>query len=136
MLAMTTRIQERLRALPMFADWDVRTDLEHSDRQPLPAIDVRCGPAGVTDSENSKALLAPTYAVILVVKRSSSAAGQLDQAMQCVIASLHNWRPGNVAGHAWRRMVLSSVGLGPDDDPSAASYLITFTTSAVYQGSL
>lgn len=134
MLAILPALKLRLQEIPVLGAWDVRTNLDADDRRVLPAVDVRCSGAQVLDSESRAVTLDPAYSVYLVVRRGSSAAFDLDAAMQAVVASLHNWRPGAIAGQQWRRVALRTVREPEFVDSGQAGYELVFTSSAVYHG--
>jgi hypothetical protein len=134
MLALSTAIKSRLQALPALAGWAVRLGHEAGERKTVPAVDVRCSGADVTSSRSTAAQLAPVWQVTLVVRRSDEAAEQIDAALSGVIASLHNWQPGQVGGRGWERLTLTRVTEPVFADEGFAGYELGFTTAATYPG--
>lgn len=134
MLALESHLKNRLKALTALTGWAVRGGTELTDRRPVPVADVRCTGAHTTDSEASVVTLDPVWTVTLVVPRSDQAADQLDAALAAVIASLHNWYPGMLAGRPWRRMALQTVREPDFVTEGQAAYELIFTSSAVYHG--
>ena len=134
MLAIITPIKTRLAALAPLAGWDVRTELDEDDTSPVPAVDIRGSGASATDSESAGVTLDPSYTVTLAVKRGATAAAQLDAALQAVIGSLHNWRPGVVVGTSYRRVALQGIRSAEFSSAGVVAYQLVFSTSAVYHG--
>lgn len=134
MLALEPCLKTRLQALPALTGWAVRTGSELADRRMVPAADVRCTGAQTTDSGASTVTLDPAWTITLIVQRSDQAAGQLDAALAAVIASLHNWYPGQLAGRPWRRVALQTVREPEFAPEGSAAYELIFTSSAVYHG--
>ena len=134
MLALTAPLKARLQALPQLTGWAVRTGTEHSERQIVPAADVRCSGAGVGDSKAGAAMVAPEWTVTLVVRRSDDAADQLDAAFAAVFSSLHNWLPGQHGGRGWEPLRLQRVTEPLLADNGLAGVEMTFTTGARYMG--
>lgn len=135
MLALSAPLCARLAAMPVLSGWDVRNDIEHSNRQPLPAVDVRCDDAGVTKPRSSSGLLlTPMWRVTLAVKRSDVAVATLDDALSGVIESLHNWMPGQHGGRHWEPLQLVQVVHQPFQDSAVVGYELTFSTGAKYTG--
>ena len=134
MLAIITPIKTRLAALAPLAGWDVRTELDEDDTSPVPAVDIRGSGASATDSESAGVTLDPSYTVTLAVKRGATAATQLDAALQAVIGSLHNWRPGVVVGTSYRRVALQGIRPAEFSSAGVVAYQLVFSTSAAYRG--
>ena len=134
MLALTTPLKQRLQQLPALAGWDVRTGTEVSDRRPMPAVDVRCIGADVADSKTGAAMVAPQWSVTLVVRRSDSAADQLDAAFAAAFASLHNWMPGQHGGRGWEPLRLTRATEPLFSDDGIVGCELTFATAARYIG--
>ena len=134
MLALEPHLKTRLQALSALTGWAVRTGTELADRRMVPAADVRCSGAQISDGGASTVTLDPAWTVTLVVTRSDEAAGQLDAALAAVIASLHNWYPGLLDGRAWRRVALQTVREPEFSPEGQAAYELIFTSSAVYHG--
>lgn len=134
MLAIITPIKTRLAALAPLAGWDVRTELDEDDTSPVPAVDIRGSGASATDSESAGVTLDPSYTVTLAVKRGATAAVQLDAALQAVIGSLHNWRPGVVVGTSYRRVALQGIRPAEFSSAGVVAYQLVFSTSAAYRG--
>lgn len=132
MLALSTPIITRLRALPALAGWDVRGATEPADRRPLPAVDVRCEGASAADSKTGAAMVAPLWTVTAIVRRSASAAAELDAAFAAIFASLHAWAPGQYGGRGWERLALQSCQAPVFADEGQAAVQLNFTTAARY----
>lgn len=134
MLALEPLLKTRLQALIALTGWAVRGGTELSDRRIVPAADVRCSGAHVTDSATTAVTLDPAWSVTLVVPRSDQAAGQLDAALNAVIGSLHNWCPGQQGGRLWRRMALQTAREPEFATEGQAAMELIFTSSTVYHG--
>lgn len=134
MLALEPHLKARLQTLPALTGWAVRGGTELTDRRSVPVADVRCTGARSTDSETTAVTLDPAWTVTLVVSRSDQAAEQLDAALGAVIASLHNWCPGQQSGRAWRRMALQAVREPEFVAEGLAGLELVFATSTVYHG--
>ena len=134
MLALTTPLKTRLQALPVLTGWDVRTGTEHADRSLLPAVDVRCNGASVADGRAGACMVAPEWTVTLVVRRSATAADELDAAFAAVFESLHNWQPGTHGGRGWEPLRLQRATEPAFADDGLVGCELTFTTGARYLG--
>lgn len=134
MLALTAPLKARLAALPALTGWAVRTGSEQVDRRLVPAVDVRCGGAGVVDSRTGAAMVAPEWMVTLIVKRGDGAADQIEAAFAAVVGSLHNWRPGQLGGRGWEPLSLARVTEPLFDDAGVVGCELLFTTGARYMG--
>lgn len=134
MLALTAPIKARLQALPQLTGWDVRTGTEPADRSRMPAVDVRCNGAGVADSRTGAAMVAPEWTVTLVVRRSATAADELDAAFAAVFESLHNWAPGQHGGRGWEPLRLQRVTEPAFAEEGLVGCELTFATGAAYKG--
>lgn len=134
MLALATPLKTRLQTLAQLTGWDVRVGTELADRRQVPAADVRCSVAGVADSRTGAAMVAPEWTVTLVVRRSDTAADELDAAFAAVCASLHAWQPGQVAGRGWEPLALQRVTEPLFADEGLAGCELTFRTAARYMG--
>ena len=134
MLSLSNPLCARIAALPVLSGWDVRTDIEHSNRQPVPAVDVRCEEARVTSARMSGLLLSPMWRITLAVKRSDAAVTTLDAALSGVIESLHNWMPGTHGGRSWEPLQLVQVVHQPFQDAAVVGYELMFSTGAKYVG--
>lgn len=134
MLALEPVIKTRLQALGALTGWAVRTGTELADRRMVPAADVRSTGAQTNDSGASAVTLDPAWTVTLIVQRSDQAAVQLDAALTAVIASLHNWYPGQLAGRPWRRVALQTVREPEFVTEGQAALELIFTSSTVYHG--
>lgn len=133
MLALEAVIQERLRALPAFTDWQVRGATVATDRRGVPAVDVRMGGASVPQVRKPAVTLQPEWSITLVVHKSDKAAQQLDAALVATVGALHNWRQ-SVLPRAWTELVLARVTEVMFSDAGLVGYEITFTTAAVFDG--
>lgn len=134
MLALTTPIKERLAALPAFVGWAVRTGTDNTDRRIVPAVDVRCGGAGVSSKTKGMAMVAPEWTVTLITRRADDAAEMLDAAFAAVVASLHSWQPGSVGGRGWESLDLVRVTEPDFVDEGLVGSSLVFSTSAMYRG--
>lgn len=134
MLALATPIKLRLAALPQLTGWAVRVSTEAGDRKPVPAADVRCTGAAVADSKTGAAMVSPEWTVTLVVRRSDTAAAELDAAFAAVFASLHNWQPGQQCGRGWEALRLQRVAETSFADEGFAGCELAFSTAASYIG--
>lgn len=135
MLALTAPIKARLQALPELAGWALRTGSEHSERRSLPAVDLRCSGATVAPSRNdasTAAIVQPQWQVTIAVRRSDTAADQLDAAFAAVFAVLHGWMPGLCRGRGWEPLQLRQVTEPMFGDDGIAGLELIFTTSARY----
>lgn len=134
MLALAIPLQQRLAALPQLTGWVVRTNTEAADRKPLPAVDVRCVGAAVADSKTGAAMVAPEWAVTLMVRRGDDASSLLDAALSAVICSLHGWAPGQHGGRGWEPLALARVQEPAFADEGVVGYELSFSTAARYLG--
>lgn len=134
MLALLDPIKSRLVALPALGGFDVRADTADVDTTIVPSASVRASGASAADSETVAVTLEPAYTVTLVVKRSATAAQELDAALRAAVGALHNWRPGAVGGGQWQRMALQGVRPAEFSSTGLAGYELIFTTAAVYHG--
>lgn len=134
MLSLEALIAKRLRDQGAFVGWSVREGCQDTDRRSIPAADVRMGGASVPNVRKPAATLQPEWAITLVVRRGDEAAQQLDMALSAAIASLHNWRPADVAGRGWTELQVSRVQPADFVDLALVGYEITFTTAAVFHG--
>ena len=135
MLSLATPLKSRLQALPALTGWAVRTNAEDADRSTVPMADVRCIGAAVADAKASAVMLAPRWQVTLVVRRSDTAAEQIDQALSAVINSLLGWRAGELGGRGWEPFTLDSITEPMLPDDGLVGYQVTFATAARYMGS-
>lgn len=134
MLALTTPLKARLVALSALTGWAVRMGSEAVDRRLVPAADVRVVNAGVPDSRTSAVMVAPEWSVTLVVKRGDAAADQIDAAFAAVVASLHNWVPGEHGDRRWEPLRLTRVTEPLFDDVGLVGCELIFSTGARYMG--
>ena len=134
MLALTDPIKTRLAALPALDGWAVRTGTELFDRRTAPVADVRCSGAVVADSRTSAVMVAPEWAIALVVKRGDAAAGQIDVAFAAVVDSQSNWKPGQHGGRGWEPLKLARVTEPLFDDAGLVGCELVFSTCARYMG--
>ena len=130
MLALASVLTTRLQSLPALIGWDVRSNAELAERRQLPAADVRCIGANVSDTTTGAAMVQPQWLITLVVRRGAGAADQLDAAFAATFAALHNWPPGTVCGRAWERMSLTNVSEPTFADEGLIGYELTFFTAA------
>lgn len=132
MLSLEPIIAQRLAALPEVAGWEVRTGTLPEARGKLPALDIRCAGAAVTDSRAGAVMVSPEWAVTIAVQRGPLAAGQIDGALAAIIASLHNFRAGQVGGRGWEPMELKRAATPTFSDSGVVGMMLVFTTSARY----
>lgn len=134
MLAITAPLKSRLQALPALSGWAVRTGTDAADRSVVPVADLRCTGARVADRKTGAVLVSPEWTVQLVVRRSGTAANQLDAAMAAVIEALHGWAPGKQGARSWERLALTDISEPNFADEGFAGYQLTFATAATYMG--
>ena len=133
MLTLETPIVERISTLPALAGWEVRTGTQPEDRRNLPAFDVRCTGAAVTDSKAGAAMVAPVWTITVMARRGPLAAEQLDSAFAAIFATLHNWRAGPMAGRGWEPLRLVRATAPVFTDNGTAGLELEFTTGARYE---
>jgi hypothetical protein len=134
MLALNTPLKLRLSALPELTGWAVRTGSETVGRTEVPAVDVRCSGAAVSDSKTGAAMVQPEWAVTLIVRRSVDAADQIDAAFAAVVESLHNWAPGEHGERRWEPLRLVRVTEPQFADEGFVGCELSFSTGAKYDG--
>ena len=134
MLALTTPIKTRLQALPALTGWAVRTNAEDADRATVPAADLRCLGASVADRRGSGVLVSPEWTVTLVVRRSATAAQEIDAALAAVIEALHGWMPGQQQGRGWEPLALTRISEPMLATEGLVGYELAFSTTALYRG--
>ena len=134
MLALGNPIKTRLQALPQLTGWQVRLCTELTDRRQVPAADVRMVGASMPSNRSTAATVAPQWVVTLIVRRSDTAADELDAAFTAVIASLHNWLPGQHGGRGWEPLRAVGSAEAPFSDEGVAAFEINFSTQALYAG--
>ena len=134
MLSLTTPIKARLQALPALTGWAVRTNAEDADRATVPAADLRCLGASVADRRGSGVLVSPEWTVTLVVRRSATAAQEIDAALAAVIEALHGWMPGQQQGRGWEPLALTRISEPMLATEGLVGYELAFSTTALYRG--
>ena len=134
MLSLTTPIKTRLQALPALTGWAVRTNAEDADRATVPAADLRCLGASVADRRGSGVLVSPEWTVTLVVRRSATAAQEIDAALAAVIEALHGWMPGQQQGRGWEPLALARISEPMLATEGLVGYELAFSTTALYRG--
>ena len=134
MLSLTTPIKARLQALPALTGWAVRTNAEDADRATVPAADLRCLGASVADRRGSGVLVSPEWTVALVVRRSATAAQEIDAALAAVIEALHGWMPGQQQGRGWEPLALTRISEPMLATEGLVGYELAFSTTALYRG--
>lgn len=134
MLSLTTPIKTRLQALPALTGWAVRTNAEDADRATVPAADLRCLGASVADRRGSGVLVSPEWTVTLVVRRSATAAQEIDAALAAVIEALHGWMPGQQQGRGWEPLALTRISEPMLATEGLVGYELAFSTTALYRG--
>jgi hypothetical protein len=133
MFALEPILLARLQADPALAGWSVRSSAAETTRRPLPAVELQCEGADITDARTTAVAVGVTWGVHLITQYSLTAAAELDAAFAVVVASLHNWAPGAQGGRAWQRLQLQQVQREATDQGLIA-YSLTFKTSARYDG--
>lgn len=134
MLSLTAPIKTRLQALPALTGWAVRTNAEDADRATVPAADLRCLGASVADRRGSGVLVSPEWTVALVVRRSATAAQEIDAALAAVIEALHGWMPGQQQGRGWEPLALTRISEPMLATEGLVGYELAFSTTALYRG--
>ena len=134
MLSLTAPIKTRLQALPALTGWAVRTNAEDADRATVPAADLRCLGASVADRRGSGVLVSPEWTVTLVVRRSATAAQEIDAALAAVIEALHGWMPGQQQGWGWEPLALTRISEPMLATEGLVGYELAFSTTALYRG--
>ena len=134
MLSLTAPIKTRLQALPALTGWAVRTNAEDADRATVPAADLRCLGASVADRRGSGVLVSPEWTVTLVVRRSATAAQEIDAALAAVIEALHGWMPGQQQGRGWEPLALARISEPMLATEGLVGYELAFSTTALYRG--
>ena len=134
MLSLATPIKTRLQALPALTGWAVRTNAEDADRATVPAADLRCLGASVADRRGSGVLVSPEWTVTLVVRRSATAAQEIDAALAAVIEALHGWMPGQQQGRGWEPLALTRISEPMLATEGLVGYELAFSTTALYRG--
>lgn len=134
MLSLATPIKSRLQALPALTGWAVRTNAEDADRATVPAADLRCLGASVADRRGSGVLVSPEWTVTLVVRRSATAAQEIDAALAAVIEALHGWMPGQQQGRGWEPLALTRISEPMLATEGLVGYELAFSTTALYRG--
>lgn len=134
MLSLTAPIKTRLQALPALTGWAVRTNAEDADRATVPAADLRCLGASVADRRGSGVLVSPEWTVTLVVRRSATAAQEIDAALAAVIEALHGWMPGQQQGRGWEPLALTRISEPMLATEGLVGYELVFSTTALYRG--
>jgi hypothetical protein len=133
MFALESPIIARLQADPALSGWQVRSSAAEASRRPLPAVEVQCEGADITDARNTAVAVGVAWGVHLIAQYSTTVMVELDTAFAAVVASLHNWSPGIHGGRAWQRLQLQQVQRETSDQGLVA-YSLTFKTSARYDG--
>ena len=134
MLSLTAPTKTRLQALPALTGWAVRTNAEDADRATVPAADLRCLGASVADRRGSGVLVSPEWTVTLVVRRSATAAQEIDAALAAVIEALHGWMPGQQQGRGWEPLALTRISEPMLATEGLVGYELAFSTTALYRG--
>lgn len=134
MLSLTAPIKTRLQTLPALTGWAVRTNAEDADRATVPAADLRCLGASVADRRGSGVLVSPEWTVALVVRRSATAAQEIDAALAAVIEALHGWMPGQQQGRGWEPLALTRISEPMLATEGLVGYELAFSTTALYRG--
>lgn len=134
MLALALPIKTRLQSLPQLTGWDVRSNMDETDRGVLPAADFRCVGAVPGVKKGGASMVSPVWRITLALRRGPSAPVQLDTAMTAVICALLGWQPGECGGRGWEPLVLERVSEPDLVDEGLAAYELDFSTSALYMG--
>lgn len=135
MFALNAPIKARLQALPALAGWTVRTSTDLEDRDtPHRAVDVRVPGGGVAGVRSGAVMVQPGWSLVLAVRRSATAANELEAAFAAVIEAMHGWAPGPHAGRGWEPLQLAAVADAVFADAGLAGVELTFSTQALYRG--
>ncbi|WP_312781622.1 hypothetical protein [Acidovorax temperans] len=135
MFALNAPIKARLQSLPALAGWTVRTSTDLEDRDtPHRAVDVRVPGGGVAGVRSGAVMVQPGWSLVLAVRRSATAADELEAAFAAVIEALHGWAPGLHAGRGWEPLQLAAVADAVFADAGLAGVELTFSTQALYRG--
>lgn len=134
MFALNAPIKARLQALTELAGWTVRTSTELVDRTALPSVDVRVPGGGVGGARSGAVMVQPSWSLVLAVRRSATAADELEAAFAAVIEAMHGWRPDAHAGRGWEPLQLAAVAEAAFADDGLAGVELTFSTQALYRG--
>lgn len=139
MLALEPIIVERLKAeLPAGAAWLVKGHAtDGGDRRPAdgPVAVVMFADASVPSVRGTAAVVQSVWTVLLATRRMGLVSVALiDAAFAQAVASLHNWRPGLVAGRQWEPLMLARVAPPQYVEDGLVGLEITFTTSGLYPG--
>lgn len=134
MLAILAPIKTRLAAMPALAGFDVRDNVEHTDRTTTPAADVRVVGAVVPESKAQGVRIEPVVRVTLVVPRGTGATDKLDAALGAVLAGLQNVKPLPVGGgqSTWGPLMLSTIKEPEFLDVGYVGYELTYTATSTY----
>ncbi len=140
MLALEPVLCAELQAVPALADvFSIRagTDAEAS-RRTVPAIEVSFEGVSLQASNDRAAKVSVGWGVHIIVRRSPTAALELDAALAQVIACLLNFKPGMQGARHWSALKLvpggSAVQRPEFVEQGLAEYAVIFETSAVYNG--
>ena len=135
MFALNAPIKARLQSLPALAGWTVRTSTDLEDRDtPHRAVDVRVPGGGVAGVRSGAVMVQPGWSLVLAVRRSATAANELEAAFAAVIEAMHGWAPGPHAGRGWEPLQLAAVADAVFADAGLAGVELTFSTQALYRG--
>ena len=134
MFALNAPIKARLQSLPALAGWTVRTSTELVDRATLPAVDVRVPGGGVAGARSGAVMVQPGWSLVLAVRRSATAANELEAAFAAVIEAMHGWAPGQHAGRGWEPLQLAAVADAVFAEDGLAGVELTFSAQALYRG--
>lgn len=133
MLALSKVIESRLQSLSALAGWSAHDAFDLEPRKTLPSVVVDCVGAGARPG-NSAAMVQVSWRVTLTVRRSATAAAELEPAMDAVVEALHGWMPPLAGGRTWEPLSLFSV-LPPEYPESGlAGFALTFNTASMYRG--
>jgi hypothetical protein len=135
MFALNAPIKARLQSLPSLAGWTVRTSADLEDRDtPHRAVDVRVPGGGVAGARSGAVMVQPGWSLVLAVRRSATAANELEAAFAAVIEAMHGWAPGQHAGRGWEPLQLAAVADAVFAEDGLAGVELTFSTQALYRG--
>ena len=135
MFALNAPIKARLQSLPALAGWTVRTSTDLEDRDtPHRAVDVRVPGGGVAGVRSGAVMVQPGWSLVLAVRRSATAADELEAAFAAVIEAMHGWAPGQHAGRGWEPLQLAAVADAVFAEDGLAGVELTFSTQALYRG--
>jgi len=134
MFALEPVIADRVRDV-LVAPWQVfgrSTDPGQRNRPPQAVVAFAA--TNVADSKTGAALVQAGWRISLTARKGDEAAGLLDAAFVAIVAQLHNWSPGEVAGRRWERLSLIQVIAPEDGEEGLVNADLVFNTAARFDG--